>query len=77
MTSVIPHGVTGVSATHEPLCELACRCKLDNVGNGDKMDHFISKTWPNRIRDFSEYSVMLSVLVVVVVALLRMLLIVG
>jgi hypothetical protein len=44
---------------------------------GDKMDHFISKTWPNRIRDFSEYSVMLSVLVVVVVTLLRMLLNVG
>ena len=47
------------------------------LGMGDKMDHFISKTWPNRIRHFSEYSVMLSVLVVVVVALLRMLLIVG
>ena len=77
MTSVIPAQSTVVSATHEPLCELACRCKLDNVGMGDKMDQFISKTWPNRIRDFSEYSVMLSVLVVVVVTLLRMLLNVG
>jgi hypothetical protein len=44
---------------------------------GDKLDHFISTTWPNRIRDFSEYSVMLSVLVVVVATLLRMLLNVG
>jgi hypothetical protein len=77
VTSVTPARSTVVSATHEPLCKLAFRCKLANIGLGDKMDHFISKTWPNRIRDFSEYSVMLSVLVVVVVSLLRILLNVG
>ena len=42
------------------------------------MDHFISKAWPNHtLHDIAEGTVMLSVLVVVVVALLRMLLNVG
>ena len=78
MTSVTPARSTVVSATHEPLCELAFRCKLDNVGIGDKMDQFISKAWPNHtLHDIAERTVMLSVLVVVVVALLRMLLNVG
>jgi hypothetical protein len=74
MTSVTPARSTVVSATHEPLCELAFRCKLDNVGIGDKMDQFISKAWPNHtLHDIAERTVMLSVLVVVIVAVLRVL----
>jgi hypothetical protein len=69
-----PARSTVVSATHEPLCELAFRCKLDNVGMGDKMDHLISKAWPNHtLRDIAERMVILSVLLVVVVAVLRVL----
>ena len=78
MTPVTTARSTVVSATHEPLCKLARRCKLDNVGMGDKMDQFISRAWPNHtLHDIAERTVMLSVLVVVVVALLRMLLNVG
>ena len=69
---------TVVSTTHEPLCKLEFRCILDDVGMGNKMDQFISKAWPNHtLHDIAERTVMLSVLVVVVVALLRMLLNVG
>jgi hypothetical protein len=69
-----PRTSTVVSATDEPLCELALRCKLANVGTGDKMDHLISKAWPdNKLHDIAECIVMLSVLLVVVVAVLRVL----
>jgi hypothetical protein len=41
---------------------------------GDKMDHLISKAWPNHtLRDIAERMVILSVLLVVVVAVLRVL----
>jgi hypothetical protein len=41
---------------------------------GDKMDRFISKAWPNNtLHDIAERMVILSVLLVVVVAVLRVL----
>jgi hypothetical protein len=50
-----------------------CPRKLASIEMGDKMNHFISKAWPNnKISYVAECTVMLSVLLVVVVTVLRM-----